>query len=349
MAWRGDAAVMRDGVWRSYGSKALGFAFEAYLVFGPDVAATVFEAHPARQPDRWNDETKCEAAALVDFDHNELLFFIDAGYGYARREAILRAVQHSWESWTIRWAYKGLPDITEALGVAQPHRDPWSAGPPPQDWWSPPSLISIRDIGGVRLHTSASAQPWRRGPQLLNDPMDAPPNDIPDWMPRSGMHIDVDDRFVGVWSTAPILDLLEGFGQAWPEWRLEFWQHHYTEQVRRCDDAPALPDSAPRIHADRYAVVQSTILQWADWTVERSETTLAGRRGRRNRPPRLDPHERGMLQAGVSFERLDQACRRILGPEDPPGTELDDHYDWLRPLDVRKRPPMQWVQWATLS
>lgn len=61
-------------------------------------------------------------------------------------------------------------------------------------------------------------------------------------IPESGVHVDVGQQLVGVWTTSESRGLFDAMSQRWPGWQIECWNDGYEEQARRCGGALRLPD-----------------------------------------------------------------------------------------------------------
>lgn len=194
---------------------------------------------------------------LIDLPREVLLLFTWHHGGVAHRTTWLDQLKEAWPGWEIRWAYGGVEDVAAYVGVDRKHvrteREPIERlvndhlldYPDDGDF-----VITIREGGTLRGY-SACAQhcdlPWA-GPKLIDLARGLTPTpgrgrySESDTGPESGVHIDVDQREIGVWTVAPILGTVEELAACWPGWTFEFWEDRHTEQTRRCgEDFPMFP------------------------------------------------------------------------------------------------------------
>ncbi|WP_203823513.1 hypothetical protein [Actinoplanes palleronii] len=217
----------------------MGYSLDAWLALGPGPAVAMFRSGswPAWTPEVWQHESWAEAGALIDLDARELLFFVSADY--ARRRALIEACRRVWPGWVVRWAYNGISDVTDALGLdrAVVRREPWTnddlfhwVRPGADD---PPRWHYLVSVGAV-TYWPAPYKPWEIGPALLGQLSElAQVAELPD-VPGGGLHLDPVTRTAGVWSIDPVDGLAERFFARWPGWTLEFWDDRYQEQEIRC-------------------------------------------------------------------------------------------------------------------
>lgn len=301
----------------------MGYSLDQWMVLGPDVALAVMNGHPEWKPGEWNNESWCEAGALIDLDARELFYFNTSDYAW--RAAVLDGLRRTWTGWSIRWAYEGIADITDALGLdravierrAWDHETLFPYGSEPDE-----DSHYLVTVGESAYAVGASAQqPWRLGPRLLDQVVDQPRVRSLDTVPRAGVHLDEDARTVGVWSTEPLCGLSERFAGLWPGWTLEFWEDRYQQQQARCGGFRFL-DPTPHVRASRVGLVRSTIQQWIFQTVE-----LLPIRG----PVVFDY---GMSAAGLTVADLQRIGEVILGTDGDTQNTPERDVDWMAPLNV---------------
>ncbi|MEV5204471.1 hypothetical protein [Streptomyces sp. NPDC053720] len=99
------------------------------LLAGPDITISHFRASENAWGN-WRDEILCEAAALVDLRHKVLLFFAWEGptTTFLLHPAAREWHDHAWTGWDVRWAYSGLAELHEYLGL-----DPQAVSCPSQE------------------------------------------------------------------------------------------------------------------------------------------------------------------------------------------------------------------------
>lgn len=254
---RANVAIRQDGRWTHHGSNGLGYGIDTYLALGPGPAVALFRSDhwPVWDRDEWQHEGSAEGGALIDLDARDLLIFFPAGYG--DRLVALDVLARTWPGWTVRWAWNGIADITDALGLDRRvlHREPWDgAGLLPRDDRLR-FVITVDDVA-YRLGHAAVA-PWAVGPALLDQLGGLPRAAEPSEIPRGGLHLDTAARTAGVWSIDPVAGLIERFAARWPGWTLEFWADRCREQelrgAVRFADPPAGRDEHARVLAQRVA------------------------------------------------------------------------------------------------
>ncbi|MER5337054.1 hypothetical protein [Micromonospora sp. NPDC002717] len=344
MGSRANVAVRLNGEWTHCGSNGMGYSLDAWLALGPAPALAVIESFAVWDRDEWQIESSCEAGALIDLDGQDLLFFLDADYD--QRLADLDGYRRTWPGWTIRWAYNGIADITDALDLdrAVLRRKPWDNtdlfqwGHP--DAQEPPDLRYLVTVGDAGYGLSGWAvPPWQVGPDLLDQLTGLPqPSTWPE-VPRGGLHLDPAARRAGVWSVDPVLGLADRFAECWPGWTLEFWQDRYQEQERRCAGAFRFPDPAPAVDLCGYALLRRVMQHWVRATAEFRDSWPQEQED-------YDPFY-GTRNARLSVADLQRLGELLLGPDrdphHPPAiphgwpafwTEWATTGDWSRPLDV---------------
>lgn len=310
MGSRANVAIRLNGAWTHHGSNSMGYSVAAWLALGPAPALAVFRSFPVWDPGDWQHESICEAGALIDLDAKDLLFFLNAGYG--ERLAALAGYQRTWPGWTIRWAYNGIADVTDALGLdrAVLDRDPWDNTDlfkwGRADPGEPLNLSYLVTVGNTAYGLDGWAEsPWQIGPALLDQLADRPqPSTWPE-VPRGGMHLDPAMRQAAVWSIDPVLGLADRFAERWPGWTLDFLQDRYGEQQNRSAGAFRFPEPLPA--AD---FAHQVVKQWVVATTECSDV----------RPPGYldaDPLN-GMGDAGLSIADLQRLGDLLGGPGQAP-------------------------------
>jgi hypothetical protein len=232
------------------------------LAAGPDSALRFIRAQRLADPETdWLDERWCEGAALVDVPAKHLLYFGGFEYLYEldNRRAYAALLAQTWPQWTVRWAYQELVDVIAHLGldpaiVATPdvNHDPFrgATGLRPADaddlasgYWA---LLTVRDNDGgllawpVARHLNHAA--WA-GERLLESlPAKAAARSaISGRPPHWGLHIDVADRRVGLWTASTVGPWSEHAPALWPGWAVEFWQDRYEQHLAACDGAVLAP------------------------------------------------------------------------------------------------------------
>jgi hypothetical protein len=193
----------------------MGYGLDAWLGLGPAPALVVVRSFPVWDRNEWQTESVCEAGALIDFDGKDLLVFLNASYG--ERLAALDGYRRTWPGWSIRWAYNGIADVTDALGLDRivVEREPWDNtdlfpyGRADAD--EPLDLSYLVTVGdGAYGLDGWAARPWQLGRHLLDQLTGLPQPWTSREVPRGGLHLDPVARRVVVWSIDPVLGLSIG-------------------------------------------------------------------------------------------------------------------------------------------
>jgi hypothetical protein len=105
------------------------------------------------------DDVWCEGAALMDIDNKVLLLFggEDIKFDPPLRRVYLQLLRSAWSGWGIRWAFEGVVDIADYLGLdrltVRSNREARFDFPPaPAGEWTE-SIASVRwEDGGMGLY-----------------------------------------------------------------------------------------------------------------------------------------------------------------------------------------------------
>src|SRR5438874_1905161 len=114
MGQRANLVVVRNGAWKLFYDHWCANRLDTELFWGPGLATQFIEQRAALE-DRndWLDEVWAEGAAIVDHDHQTLLWYggEDILYDIPRRRVLLEMMQSQWPAWMIRWAAGGIAEI----------------------------------------------------------------------------------------------------------------------------------------------------------------------------------------------------------------------------------------------
>ncbi|MDB4963352.1 MAG: hypothetical protein JWP01_3351 [Myxococcales bacterium] len=188
----------------------------------------------------WLDEVWCEGGALVDLRRHELLFFggEDIRYDPMRHRLMLALMHRTWPGWSVRWAFEGLGDLVDHLGI---ERDVVRSGrdrelvDPDRFEESHDRVFGVFSVhhpdGRVTLYTSIVAAPSLfnfQGGVVERLAALAGHGSLTlllhgDGAPSSGAHLDLAARRIDLWEAGFHQDLQ---GQVWDGWRLV---HHGAE------------------------------------------------------------------------------------------------------------------------
>lgn len=308
---RANVAIKEDGRWAHYGSNGMGYSLDAWLALGPGPVLAMFGggAWPAWEPGEWQWESWALAGALVDVDARELLLFLECGYD--ERLGALEAYPRVWPGWTVRWAWNGMSDITDALGLdrAVVRREPWTEtdlfrwGRPEKDPTAEPWMYQLITVGDV-AYGPAPDRAWEIGPSVLGQIPELRQVAVWPKVPRAGLHLDPDTRSAGIWSIEPVHGLTERFAERWPGWTLDFWEDRFAEQEARCGGAFRFPvpdvDQAVRRLVGRmldHALVTNEMFS-DRWPAPEEE---------------YDPYY-GLRDARLTIDDIQGIADRLLGP-----------------------------------
>ena len=165
----------------------------------------------------WLDTIWAEGGAVIDVTNKTFLFFggEDLLYDVPLRRLFLKMISAAWGDWTIRWAYEGIVDIAEYVGVAREsviansnHKKELttSLSPPKERDW-------LRCIGSIRSGDELDIYPLDgllldyllAGPQLVlasKSIKSLKTLDVSEWtedFPTGGFHIDLNERQLHFW------------------------------------------------------------------------------------------------------------------------------------------------------
>ena len=249
MGNRANLVIVENGDWTLHYAHWAGCRMLDVLAFGPEHAVQYIRAHEARPDLGWTDPDWADGGAIVDLDRRRVLFFgEELAASMPERRAMFDVLNLMWPEYSIGWAYGGTDELVDYLG-ADRDRD-WDLGRPGMKLERVGHssglchLVSVRNAEGElrmwQLKWGYSAA-WQ-GPAMLNTlPYKGVKQLRRTMIPESGVHVDVEKRTVGVWTTWEARGLFDLMPERWPGWHTECWQDRYEEQVRRCDRALRVP------------------------------------------------------------------------------------------------------------
>ncbi len=132
------------------------------LFWGPEHALAFVRGQKAT--DEWLDDVWCEGGALVDLHRRELMLFggEDIQHDVLRHRVTLAAMRVMWPAWEVRWAFEGLGDFVDHLGLSrelvrsgrEAHAVHFDASIFERDW--PKCVVTVRQPDGhLAIATSA--------------------------------------------------------------------------------------------------------------------------------------------------------------------------------------------------
>ncbi|MGK5552329.1 hypothetical protein ACSNOI_12000, partial [Actinomadura kijaniata] len=233
MGERANYAVVRDGSWRLYYSHWGALGLDLDLLPGPEAATAFAEAQRPVGPDGWLDDVWGEGGVVIDHDRRVLLYHLLEIEDHGMWTAIREVLRRTWPGWDVRWAHDGQGDLVSYVGgdPASVHdHDPDDAQPlkpcePPDGW--PCCAVTVG--GRVYALENDPSDLLEHGPELVGMlPEEA---GVPFRFPDAGIHVDVGERHVGVWTTLTLWGSLERAAARWPEWRWTLWGDRHEEQL----------------------------------------------------------------------------------------------------------------------
>jgi hypothetical protein len=248
MGNRANLVIVENGQWQLHYSHTTGCCMLDALAFGPDFALRYIRLHRRCPRDEWTDPPWADGGALVDVDARRLLFFGDELMTtMPERRAMLAVLAVTWPDYAVGWAYGGTDEIAAYVG-AEPRRPIGRNGQPLKRARGRDGLCHVVSVidedGTLRLwplwwgYSSA----WQ-GPSMLKT---LPGKGVTRMhrvtIPESGVHVDVPNRSVGVWTTSEARGLFDALDDRWPGWRTECWDDRYEEQVARFQGALRVPE-----------------------------------------------------------------------------------------------------------
>lgn len=247
MGSRANHVIVGDDGFELFYSHGGAVTMPADLARGP---AWIEEVRRLRPVEDWLDDVWCEGAAVIDPATRTLLHFTWHHDGTADRARSLAEIRRAWSGWDVRWAYGGIEDVVDYVGVDRrtvrtEREEVESLHGPHEDFPQDAScVVTVRGADGVlrgyAVH-HAFGEPLWAGPRLLHlvERLTPLPGrgvlSADDTGPDLGVHVDVARREVGCWTTAVVKGgTIADVAEWWPGWRFEFWEDRHEEQARRC-------------------------------------------------------------------------------------------------------------------
>lgn len=224
------------------------------LVFGPEFTVEFIRAQleASSAGIGWTDEVLCEAAAIVDLDRHELLFYTNHHNGIEMHALVLKVLGITWPGWRIRWFYNGLVDVLAHLGEdpskvtfdLENHVRPFIPSPPE---YRPNCLLTVAKGGQTQAFAlvNSPAEVLCQIPRAVTAPPLDARIDTCRLPPDAGVHLDADSQTGGVWSLDPLYNALEWGSATSAGWRLEMWEDQIQRQIELTNGAVRLPEPNP--------------------------------------------------------------------------------------------------------
>jgi hypothetical protein len=186
----------------------------------------------------WLDDRWGEGGALIDLRRRHLLFFGGFEFMHALhyQRAYFALLAQTWPGWTVEWAYRGLSQLAEYVGVdlavadepellgRGPDRGPLSPAEESaladEGWWT---LVTVREADGRMRACAAHDRPH---PVAFGDRLagmiPAGSRVEASVAPNGGTHVDVATRRLTWWCLEEQPILFKDLPGLWPDWDVQF-------------------------------------------------------------------------------------------------------------------------------
>ena len=124
MGQRANLAIGNASGYELYYSHWCANTLPRDLFWGSEHAVNfVIQQRSVAVEDGWLDTTWAEGGAVIDSQNKTFLLYggEDLLFDIPLRRLFLKMLATAWEGWTIRWAFEGIIDIAEYLGVKREH------------------------------------------------------------------------------------------------------------------------------------------------------------------------------------------------------------------------------------
>jgi hypothetical protein len=256
MGQRANHVVVKNGSWQLYYDHLSANCLDTELLWGPEKARKFIEQQEATDASGWLNEVWCEGAAVLDFDHNVLLFFggEDILYDVLLRRAHLSLMRmnEAWQEWDIRWALEGIATVAEYVGVpkAQVLMPPGPAAEREgalglgacygygvnSEFPEHNNVLFTSTMDGATTarRIRADKEALEAGPVQLEQVKAASEKRSLVWrgsMPRGGVHMDFDRGAMRFWWASPAPAIAERIATTWCGWRTEWLGDRFEEHI----------------------------------------------------------------------------------------------------------------------
>jgi hypothetical protein len=251
MGNRANMVVVENGDWTLYDAHWVGDRALDVVAFGPEYAVRYIRAYDEWSDVGWTDPASASGGVLVDLDRRRMLFFgEELAATMNERRAILDVLPSLWPGYQIGWAYGGTDEMVAYLGA----QIAWDRGRPGiklHRVYNQSDLCHVLSVvhpeHGLRLMplTWGYSAAWQGSSLVDVLPYKGATKMRRTRIPESGVHIDVEKRAVGAWTTSEARGLFDLMPALWAGWRTECWDDRYEEQVARCGGALRVPALDP--------------------------------------------------------------------------------------------------------
>ena len=250
MGSRANMIIVEGGSYSIYYDHWAAQTMDRKVFWGPEHLFEWIMSHPNEEPEPWLDERWCEGGVLLDLDSRLLLFFggEELLFDFTLKETFLKMLPYNWTGWEIRWAKRGIVDLTEYVGhdlddviVEFEHeilshekaREYLQTGE-----WPREVLISLTDNNGCSVALCAERGNYLSLGEkllvLLRPVLTEQTIEIGyDAGVQEGFHLDVVNKRLMFWDVTTYsgryLDFLK---QQWPGWDVVDLQDDFLQHVR---------------------------------------------------------------------------------------------------------------------
>lgn len=249
MGNRANMVVVEHGEWTLYDGRWAPQMLDV-VAFGPEHAVRYIRAHDQSEVG-WTDPSSAAGGVLVDLDRRRMLFFGDElAATMNERRAMLDVLPLMWPGFGVGWAYGGTDELVNYVG-AEHHWDRGRPGVKLHRVYNQSDMCHVLSVvhpeHGLRLMplTWGYSAAWRGSSLAASLPYKGAKAMRRTTIPESGIHIDIEARTVGVWTTSECRGLFDLMPELWPGWRTECWDDRYEEHVARCGGALRVPSLNP--------------------------------------------------------------------------------------------------------
>lgn len=232
MGHRANLVICKNQDWQLYYDHWCAIRLDTELFWGPELAAAFIEQrNPIPNRTDWLDDIWCEGGAVLDLDHQVLLWFGGEiiPYDLSLRKAFFSLMRPQWPGWSLEWASGGITDLGAYVDVPSDKL----LNSVPLDDVNPIQIISDNPDANYMLITirennltlasqaNGSHDALALGSSQLDKILSFPRNSRVEWenqMPSGGLHIDLDSYTLSYWFVNPHSDN-QRISEKWPGWQ----------------------------------------------------------------------------------------------------------------------------------
>lgn len=221
------------------------------LFWGPDVATQYARQHTSFDDAiELLDEVWGEGGAVIDHVQRTLLWFggEDVLFDVPLRRVHQSMMAEMWPGWALHWAFEGVAEIADRLGVVRDTLVSWQPDVADPTWvfrraddpaWISTS-VSCSFRGECRFFATDGNLPdvLALGRPLLDRLLNEPGPSSFDWssrtteFPTGGVHVDHDHRSLAFWHAADAPGVLARNEARFSGWSVTSWRDEYEAHLR---------------------------------------------------------------------------------------------------------------------